>query len=148
LIENILKNDGLSAFISVPETTRWEERLHDNTAAFIEDIKDFVRGAVKNTGMDAYRHEKKPLGRCPICGGDVYEGGKNYYCGNYKADKPCRFTVWKEICHASVNHSDMQTLLIGRQTKVKKCVSKAGKEFNAKFELVDGKIEFRFEGKK
>jgi DNA topoisomerase-3 len=148
LIENILKNDGLSAFISVPETTRWEEQLHNNTAAFIEGIKDFVRGAVKNTGMDAYQHEKKSLGRCPLCGGDVYEGNKNYYCGNYKAEKPCRFTIWKEICHASVNHSDMQTLLIGRQTKVKKCVSMAGKEFNAKFELVDGKIEFRFENKK
>jgi DNA topoisomerase-3 len=148
LIENILKNDELSAFISVPETTRWEERLHDTTTAFIEGIKNFVRGAVKNTGMDAYRHEKKSLGKCPLCGGDVYEGNKNYYCGNYKADKPCRFTVWKEICRASVSHSDMQTLLAGRQTKVKKCASKAGREFNAKFVLVDGKIEFRFEEKK
>jgi DNA topoisomerase-3 len=148
LIDNILKNDGLAAFISVPETTRWEERLHDDTAAFIEGIKDFVRGAVKNTGMDAYQHEKKSFGECPLCGGNVYEGNKNYYCGNYKAEKPCRFTIWKEICQASVNHSDMQTLLSGRQTKVKKCVSKAGKEFNAKFVLVDGKIEFRFEEKK
>jgi DNA topoisomerase-3 len=148
LIENVLKNDGLAAFISVPETTRWEEQLHGNTAAFIENIKDFVRGAVKNTGMDAYQHEKKSLGKCPLCGGDVYEGNKNYYCGNYKAEKPCRFTVWKEICQASVNHSDIQTLLAGKQTKVKKCVSKAGKEFDAKFVLVDGKIEFRFEEKK
>jgi DNA topoisomerase-3 len=148
LIENVLKNDGLAAFVSVPETTRWEEQLHDNTTAFIEGIKNFVRGAVKSTGMDAYQHEKKSLGKCPLCGGDVYEGNKNYYCGNYKAENPCRFTIWKEICQASVNHSDMQTLLSGKQTKVKKCVSKAGKGFNAKFELVDGKIEFRFEEKK
>jgi DNA topoisomerase-3 len=148
LIENILKNDELSAFISVPETTRWEEQLHGNTTDFIEGIKNFVRGAVKNTGMDAYKHEKKPLGKCPLCGGDVYEGGKNYYCGNYKAEKPCRLTIWKEICQASVDHSDMQALLAGKQTKVKKCVSKAGKGFNAKFELVDGKIECRFEEKK
>jgi len=144
LIENILKNERLAAFISVPETTRWEEQLHDDTAAFIEGVKDFVRGAVKNTGMDEYRREKKSLGKCPLCDGDVYEGNKNYYCANYKADKPCRFTVWKEICRASVSHSDVQALLSGRQTKVKKCVSRTGKEFNAKFELVDGKIEFRF----
>ena len=148
LIENILKNDELAAFISVPETTRWEERLHDNTGAFIEGIKDFIRSAVKNTGMVTYQHEKKSLGKCPFCGGDVYEGNKSYYCGNYKAQTPCRFTVWKEICQASVTHSDIQALLTGKQTKVKKCVSKAGKEFNAKFELVDGKIEFRFEDKK
>jgi DNA topoisomerase-3 len=53
-----------------------------------------TRGAVKNTGINAYQHEKKSLGKCPLCGGDVYEGGKNYYCGNYKAEKPCRFTIW------------------------------------------------------
>jgi DNA topoisomerase III len=149
LVENIFKNDELAAFISVPETTRWEEQLHDNTAAFIEGIKEFVRGAVKNTGMDTYRREKKSLGKCPLCGGDVYEGNNNYYCGNYKAETPCRFVIWKNICQASVTHSDVQALLAGKQTKVKKCLnSKTGKEFNAKFELVDGKIEFRFEEKK
>jgi len=149
LIENILKNDELAAFISVPETTRWEEQLHDNSAAFIEGIKNFVRGAVKNTGMDEYRHEKKFLGKCPLCGGDVYEGNNNYYCGNYKAEPPCKLVIWKKICQASVTHADVQALLAGKQTKVKKCVSpKTGKEFNAKFELVAGKVEFRFEDKK
>jgi hypothetical protein len=77
LIENILKNDELSAFISVPEITRWEEQLHDNTTVFIEDIKNLVRRAVKNTGMDAYQHERKSLGKCLLCGWDVYEGNKN-----------------------------------------------------------------------
>jgi len=150
LIENVLKNDDLAAFISVPETTRWEEQLHDNTAAFLEGIKDFVRGAVKNTGMEAYNHEKKSLGKCPLCKtGDIYEGKNNYYCGNYKAEKPCKFVIWKNICGATVTHSDVQALLAGKQTKVKKCVSaKTGKEFNAKFELVAGKVEFHFEDKK
>jgi DNA topoisomerase III len=151
LVENILKNDELAAFISIPETTRWEEQLHDNTAAFIKGIKEFVRGAVKNTGMDSYQHEKKSLGKCPVCKtGDVYEGGKNnYYCSNYKAAPPCKFVIWKNICQASVTHSDVQALLAGKQTKVKKCVSpKTGKEFNAKFVIIDGKVEFRFEEKK
>jgi len=151
LIENILNNDDLASFISIPETTRWEEQLHNDTAAFIEGIKDFVRGAVKNTGMEAYQQpEKKSFGKCPVCKtGDIYEGKNNYYCGNYKADPPCKFVIWKNICQASVTHSDLQALLVGKQTKVKKCVSpKTGKEFNAKFELVNGKIEFRFEEKK
>jgi DNA topoisomerase-3 len=149
LIENILKNNELAAFISVPETTRWEEQLHDNTSSFIENIKDFVRGAVKITGMDTYQHEKISLGKCPLCDGDVYEGKKNYYCGNYKGEKPCRFAVWKEICQAAVSPSDMQTLLAGKKTKVKKCVSsKTGKEFQAAFVLVKDKIQFKFEDKK
>jgi DNA topoisomerase-3 len=149
LIENILKNNELAAFISVPETTRWEEQLHDNTAAFIESIKDFVRSAVKTAGMDAYQHEKTSLGKCPLCGGDVYEGGKNYYCGNYKGEKPCRFTVWKEICKAAVSPSDAQTLLAGKKTKVKKCASsKTGKEFQAAFALEKDKVVFVFQDRK
>jgi DNA topoisomerase-3 len=146
--ENILKNDLLAAFISIPETTRWEERLHEDTSAFIDGVKDFVRNAVKNTGMGAYQREKTPLGKCPLCGGDIFEGKKNYYCGNYKAEKPCRFAVWKEICQAALTPSDLQTLLAGKQTKVKKCASKAGKEFTAAFILEKGKVEFRFEDKK
>jgi len=149
LIENVLKNDALASFISIPETTRWEERLHGDTDAFIEGVKEFVRGAVKNTGVDAYRREKKSLGKCPTCGGEIYEGEKNYYCGNYKAQTPCRFVVWKSVCQAAVTHADLQALLAGKRTKEKKCVSpKTGKDFYAKFELADGKIEFRFEEKK
>jgi len=149
LIENVLKNDGLAEFISVPETTRWEERLHGDTAAFIEGIKDFIRCAVKNTGMEAYNHEKKSLGKYPLCKGDIYEGKNNYYCSNYKAEKPCKFVIWKNVCQATITHSDLQSMLSGKLTKVKKCVSpKTGKEFSAKFELVNGKIEFRFEDKK
>jgi DNA topoisomerase-3 len=148
LVDNVLKNETLSAFISVPETTRWEERLHEDAAAFLDGIKDFVRGAVKNTGMDAYQREKKSLGKCPRCGGEVYEGRKNYYCGNYKGDKICNFTLWKDICATTITTADAAALLAGKQTKIKKCSSKAGKEFNAKFILIDGKIEFRFEEKK
>jgi len=148
LIENVLKNEGLSSFVSIPETTRWEEQLHDDAAAFLDGIKIFVRRAVAGTGMETYRREKTPLGKCPLCGGDVYEGKKNYYCGNYKGEKPCGFAVWKEICGAAVSPADAQALLAGKQTKVKKCASKAGKEFKAAFALEKGKIEMKFEGKK
>ena len=150
LIENILKNDGLAAFISIPETTRWEEQLHENTAAFLDGIKDFVRGAVAHTDMDAYQREKTSLGKCPLCGGTVYEGRKNYYCSNYNGEKPCNFVIWKEICGAAVSPAEVYALLAGKQTKVKKCVSaKTGKEFKAAFVLAaGGKVEMKFEDKK
>jgi DNA topoisomerase-3 len=148
LIENVLKNEGLAAFISIPETTRWEEQLHDNTSAFLDGIRGFVRRAVAHTDMQTYQHEKTSLGKCPLCGGDVYEGKKNYYCSNYNGANPCSFAVWKEICKAAVSPADAQALLAGRQTKVKKCVSKAGKEFKAAFALAGGKIEMKFEDRK
>jgi len=148
LIENVLKNEGLASFISIPETTRWEEQLHENTSAFLEGIKDFVRRAVANTGMETYQRERTSLGKCPLCGGDVYEGKKNYYCSNYKGANPCNFAIWKEICGAAVSPAEAQALLAGKQTKAKNCVSKAGKEFKAAFVLEKGKIEMKFEDKK
>lgn len=35
----------------------------------------------------------KVLGKCPICGGDVLENTKAYYCGGWK--NGCKFTLWK-----------------------------------------------------
>jgi DNA topoisomerase-3 len=31
------------------------------------------------------------IGTCPRCGEAVYEGRKNYYCGN----RACQFVMWK-----------------------------------------------------
>jgi len=149
LIENVLKNDNLAAFISLPETTRWEEQLHENINGFTAGIKDFISRAVRDTDMDVYRREKKSLGKCPICSGDIYEGSKNYYCCNYKAVEACRFAIWKEICKAPVSASDVQTMLAGKKTKIKKCVSaKTGKEFKAAFYLSGDKVLMEFENNK
>jgi DNA topoisomerase-3 len=149
LVENVLKNDKLAAFISVPETTRWEEWLHDDTGAFIAGIKEFVRAAVSGTSMETYNREKTSLGKCPSCGGEIYEGKKNYYCSNYNTEKPCKFLIWKEISGASVSTSDVSVLLAGKQTKIKNCHSnKTGKEFRAAFVLAGERIEFRFNDKK
>ena len=146
LIENILRNDSLAAFISVPETTRWEEQLHDNTAAFINGIKDFVRRAVAQTDMAAYQRDKTSLGKCPLCGNAVYEGKKNYYCDSYKGEKPCNFVIWKEISGAAVSPAEAQAMLAGKKTGIKKMMSKAGKDFRAKLKLSDEfKIIFEFQ---
>ncbi|MDR1909473.1 MAG: topoisomerase C-terminal repeat-containing protein [Spirochaetaceae bacterium] len=144
LIENIKKNEFLANFISIPETTRWEQSLHENTAQFLRDIKTFVRSAVEHTSVETWG--KKSLGKCPRCGGDIYDGKRNYYCANYK--EGCQFAIWKEICQAAISLTDVQALLAGKKTKIKKCKSKAGKEFRAAFELANGKVEMRFDDKK
>jgi DNA topoisomerase-3 len=148
LVANILKNEALGKFVSIPETTRWEEELHANTHTFLYGIKNFIRNVVENTSIDTYQAERTSLGKCPLCEGDIYEGKKGCYCSNYKSDPPCRFTIWKEIAGASVSPADVQALLAGKQTKVKKCKSKAGKEFQAAFKLEAGEVKFIFDNEK
>ena len=149
LIGNVIKNDALGDFISIPKTTAWEEQLRDDTAAFLEGVKAFIRGAVSNTSLDVYQTEKSVLGKCPLCkSGNVYEGKSSFYCGNYKEKEPCRFALWKDICSAAVSSEDAQKLLAGKSTPVKKCKGKTGKDFKAAFSLVNGKVEFLFPDKK
>ncbi|MDR1107120.1 MAG: hypothetical protein LBL44_12255 [Treponema sp.] len=146
LVENIKKNELLANFISLPETTRWEEELHQDTEKFLRDIKSFLQTAVSGTSMEMYQAQRKSLGKCPLCGGEVFEGKRNYYCAAYK--EGCHFVIWKEICQASLGAPDAEALLSGKDTKLKKCKSKAGKDFQARFFLKDGKVEMRFEDRK
>jgi DNA topoisomerase-3 len=158
LIGNVLKNGALAGFVSIPETTRWEEELRANPRNFVSGVKDFVRYAVKNTSIAAAeRPGKEALGKCPLCSGGVYEGKKSYYCSNYKPNdgkggdgkEGCKFAIWKETAGASVSPEDARLLLSGKPTRLKKCKSKAGKEFSASFVLKnDGKLEFRFQERK
>jgi DNA topoisomerase-3 len=150
LIDNIKKNEALAAFVSIPETTRWEEQLHSETDKFLQSVKDFVRNAAANTSVERYREEKEVLGKCPLCGGDVYENRKSFSCANWNSkEKPCAFAIWKETCGAAVTEADAKLLLSWKTTKPKKCRSRAGKEFLAAFALENGKIAFKFqEGKK
>jgi DNA topoisomerase-3 len=147
LVENVKKNETLAAFVSVPETTRWEEELRRDTAKFLEGVRDFVRAAVAGVSVDAYHSERKSFGKCPLCGGDVLDGKRNFYCAGYK--EGCRFVIWKEICGAAVSPKDAAALLAGKNSGPKKCKSKAGRDFQARFRLKDGKVELLFEdGKK
>ena len=119
LMENIAGNERLSEFFSVPETTKWEERLHADTAAFLDGIREFVRLIVAHSEVEAYSRQRKSLGKCPLCGGEVYESQKSYHCENYKGDDPCKFAVWKEICGAKVTEADVLALLAGKKTGLK-----------------------------
>jgi DNA topoisomerase-3 len=157
LIENVRKNPALSNFVSISETTRWEEELRENPRNFVAGVREFVRYAVKNTAVAAAeRPQNAPLGKCPLCRGDVYEGKKSYFCSNYKPAKDggnaaaegCRFAIWKETAGAPVSADDARALLSGKPTKLKKCESRAGKAFSAAFILKNGKIEFLFQDRR
>ena len=74
-------------------------------------------------------------------------GEKNWYCSRYT--EGCTFTVWKNVSGAKLTDTDLQQLLAGKTTRLKKMKSKAGKEFSAKLKLLhDGKVDFVFDKKK
>ena len=64
---------------------------------FMAGIAEMTRGLIANYSQiseDAqklFQTERVVIGKCPRCGESVYEGKKNYYCGN----RSCQFVMWK-----------------------------------------------------
>ena len=84
-------------------TADWEEKLlkiehgEYDSDAFMGEISSMVSGLVKTyeavKGADVLMQpERKVIGSCPACGGDVCETAKGWFC----RDKGCRFALWKE----------------------------------------------------
>ena len=144
LIDNLRKNPDLANFISIPETTRWEEVLHQNTDLFLDEVKGFVQTTIKNTSVkiEKYENAKENFGSCPLCGNLIYKGKNNFYCGGYK--EGCKFVIWFKMIGASITHSDVKLLLTGKKTPVKKCTGKNGKKFEVFFKLDNGEVKYFF----
>ena len=84
-------------------TAEWETRLtgiakgNEAPAAFIRDIEEMAAGLVKTYShisedkAKLFAPQREVIGTCPRCGESVFEGKKNYYCGN----RGCAFVMWK-----------------------------------------------------
>jgi DNA topoisomerase-3 len=136
LVETLRTNGELKKLCSVPETTRWEEQLHEDCAAFVGGIEDFVRSAVGTKIEARYQRELVTVGTCPLCGKPVTEGKLGYSCSAWK-EEGCKFTIWKDIKITLLEKADAEALLAGKKTRVKNCKSKAGNEFKARLFLKD-----------
>ena len=102
---------------SAQMTADWENRLLQiergqyNSQAFMDGITQLINRMLQdcrqidegekkrfayndNTsgGTRMGRPGRESLGKCPVCGSPVYEGGKNFYC----SDRNCRFVLWKQ----------------------------------------------------
>jgi DNA topoisomerase-3 len=93
---------------SVELTADMESRLSDiekgktTELEVLTEINKFIMERimaekdVKHTNLGGDRPKKVSLGKCPECGGEVYEGEKNFYCANRKTDGTgCTFGIWK-----------------------------------------------------
>jgi DNA topoisomerase III len=90
---------------------------------------------------------QEPLGKCPKCGGRVFEGGSAYVCEKTQAEKkPCKFKINKVILQQPIDHAEAAKLLAESKTGLlTKFISKAGRPFPAYLVMDDmGKINFEF----
>lgn len=66
----------------------------------IESAKGLVRKIIEIENGKQHENiqevSRVSLGKCPKCGGNVYEGKKGFYCENFKAEKRCGFYLWKD----------------------------------------------------
>jgi DNA topoisomerase-3 len=102
--------DGINLITVLPEvltspllTADWEQRLSEiakgaaDPSAFMENIQNMAAELVaayshiSEDGQKLFAPQKEPVGACPRCGEQVYEGKKNFYCGN----RGCGFVLWK-----------------------------------------------------
>ena len=67
---------------------RYVKYLVDYAASSSEDIK------IEDTRKKKLSKGAKSFGKCPLCGGDVLENTKAFYCAGWK--NGCKFTLWKD----------------------------------------------------
>ena len=119
-----------------------QDKLLDS---ILNDIKNILstRDVSKFKLQKNYKNDKTIVGQCPICGKDIIESTKSFYCSGFKDG--CNFSIWKSIAGKKLTKTNIKQLLEnGITTEIKGFKSKSGKQFNAKLQINDGKIEFLF----
>ena len=153
---------------SASMTAEWEEKLLEiergeySPDAFMGEIEAMISDLVKNYQIvpDAeilmQKQKSQEIGKCPVCGNDVIEGAKGWFCVN----RTCPFALWKQNRYfdsigKKLTVSIAEKLLANGKVRMKGCKSaKTGKTFDAVLILetdADGKARFRLdfeEGKK
>jgi DNA topoisomerase-3 len=91
---------------------------------------------------------KTEIGKCPKCGGKVFDTEQGYVCENSQLDmKSCKFkTIGKIILEQPIEPAQAKKILVeGKSDLLDKFISKAGKPFPAYLVMDEkGKITFDF----
>ncbi len=89
---------------------------------------------------------QEPIGKCPNCGGKIFETENSYICERSQADrKPCKFKLSKTILGKEIPKEQAQKLLTtGKTDLINGFISKRGHPFSAYLKLEDGKVGFEF----
>ena len=144
------KTDLLKGFISKKTNRKFEAFLvaKDGKTAFEfapREKKGKTRSAEPPPKIDFTG--KETVGKCPKCGGQVFDTEAGYLCENSQlAAKSCKFKIGKIILEQPIDPAQAQKILATKKSDVlDKFISKSGKPFPA-FLVMDkkGKITFEF----
>ena len=90
---------------------------------------------------------QESLGKCPKCGGKVFEGPTDYVCEKSQAEgRPCKFKTGKLILQQPIDRAQVGKLLAtGKTDLLNQFISKAGRPFSAYLVMDEsGKATFEF----
>ena len=91
---------------------------------------------------------QEPLGKCPKCGGRIFESGMSYVCENSVGpNKTCDFRSGKVILQRPIESEQLKKLLAtGKTDLLERFISRKGRPFKAFLVLTDKKdVGFEFE---
>ena len=125
-----------------------DDEFMDGIVSMITEILSICR-AIPEEERNRFQTAREVIGKCPVCGSDVYEGKTNYYC----SDRSCPFALWKsnrflESMKKSMDKKMAVELLKKGRTHVKGLYSKKkDSKFDADLVLgvEDGKARFSLE---
>jgi DNA topoisomerase III len=147
------KTDLLKGFVSKKNNRKFEAYLvlKDGGTAF-----EFASREKKSKAKDGAPKEpqvkidftgKEIVGKCPKCGGRVFDTEAGYLCEKSQADlRPCKFKIGKEILQQPVEPAQARKLLeTGKTDLLNKFISKAGRPFPSYLVMDEkGKVTFEF----
>ncbi|MFO7729088.1 MAG: DNA topoisomerase III [Desulfonatronovibrio sp.] len=157
--------DTLPPLCSAKVTHVWEETLEniargrERADIFIDRIKTFIAEGItvmraqKEQAFAGPAHEltrENMVGNCPLCGRPVYLKfkGKAYSCinNNRRENPDCPFVFFPRMFGGSITRPLARELLEKGVTSGKVSLrTKAGKEFQARYQLVNGRISLLFD---
>lgn len=142
-------------------TAEWENQLlmmekgQITDAQFMGEITSLV-GKILEVCRDIPEEERRRfqtarevIGKCPVCGSDIFEGKQNFYCSN----RQCDFALWKENRFLGSMEKNLDKKM-ARELLDKACTHVKGlysKKKDMKFDadllltLEDGKARFHLE---
>lgn len=143
LPDAIKKADVTARWWVIQEEIKNGEKKPD---ALIESVLDTVKNVIRE-GTDiriasagSRKNARPAVCKCPLCGSDVLEGEKSYFCVSYRT---CGLEgLWKSACWTEITKQDAVKLLAG-ETVSKKAKTRDGKSYHKKiyYDFTEKKIK-------
>ena len=137
-IDALLKNDKVAPLLDKENTKSFEEGIEKSPDKLIpefisqfKEVKDFY---LRNGDINLSGIQTSKTFTCPICGGTIKKSKFGWYCSGKTEGEKC-LSLPAEFCGAKLTEDDVEKILGGKRSGVKKMTSKAGKSFSGKLFL-------------